>query len=175
MEAVPVSDFVEVMESIDLAKRGEEVRVRRVALGLSREQLAEHAGVTPGSLWSIENGKRTRGGTGPLLSVERSLRQLLAPVEKPASNGGTSTPGRGRKRSEGRSRPAWWTVTTEWNGMRPGSRFVVTDLVGETFVFVEHVHNTKSNCEWVTGYGGVPGPRGTATMRSFAVERVRGL
>lgn len=59
--------------------------------------------------------------------------------------------------------------------MRPGSRFVVDGITGEMFTFVEHVVNQKNGSEWVTGYGGVPGPKGTATMRSFRPELIGGL
>jgi transcriptional regulator with XRE-family HTH domain len=51
---------------------GREVRRRRVALGLTLEQLAERSGLTPNYIGTVENGRRD-----PSLSTVMSLAQGL--------------------------------------------------------------------------------------------------
>lgn len=157
-----------------MSMTNEEIARYRTALGMSRSELALHAGITLGAMASIESGRGTRDANART-KVEASLKVLLAPKEKPDNGAATNRPPIGRKRSEGRARPAHWTIVEDWNGMRPGSRFVVTGISGEIFTFVEFVRNEKSGSEWVTGHGGVPGPKGTSTTRSFRPELVGGL
>lgn len=150
----------------------DEIRKMRVALGLSQQELATHAGITHGAMNSIEAGRGTRDGLARA-KVEASLRQLLAPKEKPDNGPGTNGPPRGRKATDVRQRPEHLVSTTEWNGMKPGHRFVVEGIEG-SFTFIEHVTNTQRKCEWVTGYGGTAGFGITRSFNTALVQSVGG-
>jgi transcriptional regulator with XRE-family HTH domain len=52
---------------------GQEIRRRRVALGLTLEQLAEGSGLTPNYIGTIENGKRDPS-LSTILSLAKGLR-----------------------------------------------------------------------------------------------------
>lgn len=52
---------------------GEQIRTRRVALGLSRDELAERAGISRQSVWTIETGQY-----GPTATT---VLKLLAALE----------------------------------------------------------------------------------------------
>lgn len=133
------------------------MRETREALGLSRKQVAELAGVTIGAVCSIEDG-RTARDKHAATKITEALKIASAPPDK-ADLGKIYRLVQPAKED--------WVVSTDWNGLKPGERFTVVDVEG-SFSFIRHV-TTKAST-WVDGWGG---RAGYGSLRSFHEGRVR--
>lgn len=145
-----------------------DVEATRKAMGLSRKQLAEKAGVTESTVWSVEHGKNPRGGEAARQAVLQALDPLAGPAEsspetrKPATVGQPSSHRGGKKLAPPEPR-ADWTYSYEWEGLRPGDSCTVAGEPGVA-KFVDHVVTDKGSTHVTVFMSG--------KWRSFAPDRV---
>jgi transcriptional regulator with XRE-family HTH domain len=66
------------------SERAEELLARRLAAGLTQEQLGVAAGVTAKTIASIERGLATRPQRTTLEAIDRALSEAEEPEEVPA-------------------------------------------------------------------------------------------
>ena len=131
----------------------------RASLGMTRQALASLAGVSPGAVWSVENGKGTRDKDAAT-KIMQALQLATAPINPDALPKAYRT---------AQSAKDGWTIETEWNGLKQGQRFTVADEEG-SFGFIRFVKTETGS--WVDGYGG---RAGYGKARSFDPEKVRTL
>lgn len=148
-----------------------DIEATRKAMGLSRKQLAEKAGVTESAVWSVEHGKNPRGGEEVRQAVLAVLDPLSSSSETPASEpvGQPSTgakptyASRGGKRLAAPEPRADWKYSYEWDGMTSGDPCKVNGEPG-TAKFIEHVVTEKGATHCTVIMDG--------KWRSFAPDRV---
>lgn len=123
---------------------------------MSRAEAARASGVTPGALWSIENGKSTRDAT-----ASSKYLAWLAGMEARGVNA------RGGIGPAAAPPPVGGFVLTEYRGLRVGDKFAVRTEPGK-FTFLGLVRE-RMGTEYIAAYGGRPG---YGSHRSFALWKV---
>lgn len=139
----------------------------RKALGMSRQEIADLAGVTVGAVASIEGGRGSRD-KGAEDKIRTTLEQLIAPSTKTDGERGTPAAYREKNLQRYEALHPTWIVEYEYMGLTPESRFTVEGEEG-VFVFVRIVTNDHGST-WVDCYGGERNCPEHA--RSFPPERV---
>lgn len=142
-----------------------DIRAHRKSLGLSRQEVADVAGVTVGALASIEAGRKSRDK-----EAEEKILTTMSQLVSPTTRNDQGVPAGYEQRTLVKYEAAHpdRTVVYEWNGLEVGSRFTVVGEEG-VFAFVRHV-TSPSGSEWIDCYGG---ERNYPThARSFAPDRI---
>jgi len=140
--------------------------VNRKALGMSRQEIADLAGVTVGAVASIEAGRGSRDKAAEE-KIHKALDLLINPNTKTDAG---HTPGAFKERNLKLYEEAHptWTIAYEYMGLASQSRFTVQGEDG-VFVFVRMVTN-HNGVQWIDCYGGERNYPDHA--RSFALSRV---
>ena len=122
----------------------------RKALGMSRKEIADLAGVTVGAVASIEAGRGSRD-KGAEDKIRAALELIISPETKADSK---SVPAAYREPNLSKYEAAHptWIIDYEFMGLTPGSRFTVEGADG-VFRFVRVVTNDEGS-SWVDCYGG---------------------
>jgi transcriptional regulator with XRE-family HTH domain len=146
----------------------ENLKLKREALGLSRQELADLAGVKYSAVSTLEDGKRPHGGDETVTLV---LQALAAAQDKRDGQGLTVMYAPATERGTARSplpTPANGSVHSQTLDLINAGDYVVVDGEEGFFRFIRFVQH-PSGSAWCDVYGGRSGYAGT---RSFRPERV---
>lgn len=158
----------------------DDIKARRKALGLSRQQLADLASTTPSGVWSVENGKNPRGGDAVRVRVVEALERReggvidsLTDVQRNITDRVVGKATRAAKttakiQEDFAAAHPDWVVSYEWNGLQVNDAVTVAGAPG-VFRFEKHVLNTRTGKEHVDVVGGKGGRQ---QQRAFDASRV---